>query len=436
MPEQDWSLRGEYMESCNCDYLCPCIYTNPQGPATNDDCTAVMVFRIDDGRAGAMRLDGLGFALVIRSGKIMADGNWIFGVVVDEAADPLQRQALAAIAGGEAGGPPGMIRQNLVADFRGVEFRPIEVRVEGHTRRVAIPEFLSFEIEGVLSRNRSGEPYYLDNTGHPAGRRLALARSKATRVQAFGLRPRLGGTRQQRPLRAIRLGCLSLETAMAYAPLHVAVIGGGIGGLDRRAGAAPGRVRGRCLRAGAGADRNRRRHQYGAERGPGTASARPRRRARPRGRAAALTHQRRWQDGRTLQRAPLNPLCEELYGAPHMTIHRADLLAVIADGLAAEHIHLGHRLVDLDDRGDRVEARFDNGARIAADVLVGADGIHSTVRARAVRRGGAALRRLRRLSRAGAGRAHRRSRPRTRQPVLGRSRRPSRALLRVARRAC
>ena len=45
------------------------------------------------------------------------------------------------------------------------------------------------------------------------------------------------------------------------------------------------------------------------------------------------THQRRWQDGRTLQRAPLNPLCEELYGAPHMTIHRADLLAVIADGL-------------------------------------------------------------------------------------------------------
>src|ERR1051325_8076818 len=32
-----------------------------------------------------------------------------------------------------------------------------------------------------------------------------------------------------------------------------------------------------------------------------------------------VTHQRRWQDGRTLQKAPLNPLCEELYGAPHMT---------------------------------------------------------------------------------------------------------------------
>jgi salicylate hydroxylase len=95
------------------------------------------------------------------------------------------------------------------------------------------------------------------------------------------------------------------------------------------------------------------------------------------------THQRRWQDGRTLQKAPLNPACEELYGAPHViTIHRTDLLAVIAAGFPAEHVHLGHRLVDLSERGDRVEARFENGARIVVDVLVGADGIHSAVRAR------------------------------------------------------
>jgi salicylate hydroxylase len=93
------------------------------------------------------------------------------------------------------------------------------------------------------------------------------------------------------------------------------------------------------------------------------------------------SHQRRWQDGRTLQRASLNPLCEELYGAPHITIHRADLLAVIAAGFPAEHVHLGHRLVGLADRGEGVEAWFENGAHIKADVLVGADGIHSAVRA-------------------------------------------------------
>jgi 2-polyprenyl-6-methoxyphenol hydroxylase-like FAD-dependent oxidoreductase len=92
------------------------------------------------------------------------------------------------------------------------------------------------------------------------------------------------------------------------------------------------------------------------------------------------THQRRWDDGRTLQRAPLNPQCEELYGAPHITIHRADLLAVISSALPTGRVHLGHRLTGFTDEGDRVEVRFDNGERIVPDILVGADGIHSAVR--------------------------------------------------------
>ena len=93
------------------------------------------------------------------------------------------------------------------------------------------------------------------------------------------------------------------------------------------------------------------------------------------------THQRRWQDGRTLQKAPLNPQCQALYGAPHVTIHRADLLAVIAERFPSEQVHLGHRLTGFAEKGKAIEARFENGARIACDVLVGADGIHSAVRA-------------------------------------------------------
>jgi hypothetical protein len=187
MPEAKWSLRGEYMESCNCDYLCPCIYTNPQEAATHDDCTAVMVFRIDEGDFGGTTLDGLKFALVIRSGRVMADGDWIFAGVVDDSATEAQKTALAAIVSGDAGGVPALIRQNLVSDFRGVAFKPIEVHVEGLERSATIPDVLAFEIVGVASRNRSGDPLYIDNTAHPANRRLALARAKETHVTGFGL---------------------------------------------------------------------------------------------------------------------------------------------------------------------------------------------------------------------------------------------------------
>ena len=188
MPEQPkWTMRGEYMESCNCDYLCPCIYTNPQGPATHDHCYAAMVFRIDEGSWDGVKLDGLKFALVIRSGKVMADGNWVFAGVVDEAANADQRRALAAIVGGEAGGPPGFIRENLVSDFRGVEFQPIQFSINGLARSATIPGILAFEINGVTPRNRSGEPIYLDNTSHPANRRLALARATRTQMRGFGL---------------------------------------------------------------------------------------------------------------------------------------------------------------------------------------------------------------------------------------------------------
>ena len=151
-------------------------------------------------------LDGLKFALVIRSGKVMADGNWIFAGVVDERADEAQRQALAAIVGGQAGGPPAFIRENLVSDFRGVAYKPIEFDLDGLKRSTVIPDVLSFEIEGVASRNRSGEPFYIDNTAHPAGRRLALARAEGNACAWLWPRPRSRGEGQQRPFRAASSG--------------------------------------------------------------------------------------------------------------------------------------------------------------------------------------------------------------------------------------
>lgn len=91
-------------------------------------------------------------------------------------------------------------------------------------------------------------------------------------------------------------------------------------------------------------------------------------------------HQRRWDDGRTLLRTPLGERIEERFGFPHYQMHRADLLTALAAAIPAERVHLGHRLVAVADDGDRVRAGFAGGAERDLDVLVGADGIHSTVR--------------------------------------------------------
>jgi salicylate hydroxylase len=91
-------------------------------------------------------------------------------------------------------------------------------------------------------------------------------------------------------------------------------------------------------------------------------------------------HQRRWDDGRTLLRSPLGDAVVDAFGFPHYQTHRADLLAALIGALPTERLHVGHRLVNLVDLGDRVQATFESGRVVEADVLVGADGIHSAVR--------------------------------------------------------
>jgi salicylate hydroxylase len=89
---------------------------------------------------------------------------------------------------------------------------------------------------------------------------------------------------------------------------------------------------------------------------------------------------RRWDDGRVLARQPLADACERNFGAPYYHFHRAELLDVLSAALPEGILHLDHRCVGLTQHADRVEVQFNNGVTTDADVVVGADGIHSTVR--------------------------------------------------------
>ena len=94
---------------------------------------------------------------------------------------------------------------------------------------------------------------------------------------------------------------------------------------------------------------------------------------------------RRWQDGAVLSAEDLATKCERLYGERTYTAHRADLLDAVRRAVPAGSIRLGRRCVALDpadqDGGPRPALTFEDGERVEADVVIGADGIHSTVRA-------------------------------------------------------
>src|SRR5205085_10801436 len=64
----------------------------------------------------------------------------------------------------------------------------------------------------------------------------------------------------------------------------------------------------------------------------------------------------------------------EAYG-----MHRADLLAMFVDLLPAGVVHTGHRCIGFEQDDEQATITFANGARATADVLIAADGIHSTL---------------------------------------------------------
>src|SRR5882757_2324908 len=90
---------------------------------------------------------------------------------------------------------------------------------------------------------------------------------------------------------------------------------------------------------------------------------------------------RRWQDGTVLSAEDLATKCERLYGERTYTAHRADLLDAIRRAVPAASLRLGSRCVALGQDGSRHTLTFSGGERVEADVVIGADGIHSMVRA-------------------------------------------------------
>lgn len=87
---------------------------------------------------------------------------------------------------------------------------------------------------------------------------------------------------------------------------------------------------------------------------------------------------RRWHDGDVIVETHRHPPPPNLRAHE---VHRGEFLNILLDALDEGQLHPGKRCVDVVDQGGQLHLDFEDGSAEVADVVVGADGIHSVVRA-------------------------------------------------------
>ena len=185
MASTSWSVSGQYYETCNCDFVCPCVPGQLAVRPTKGDCQFAMAFQVERGSFGNVRLDGIGFVILGLTPGEMGKGNWSVGLITDARATAEQRDAITAIASGQAGGPMAAL-SGLIGKFLGVESAPITFNRQGRAWSITAGDLLDMSATGASGLNPDKE-LRLENTGHPAADSFTLARASRSRINALGL---------------------------------------------------------------------------------------------------------------------------------------------------------------------------------------------------------------------------------------------------------
>ena len=181
---EQWTMRGEYFESCNCDILCPCITSSAKAMPTQVHCDVMLAYHIQHGEADGVSLNGITFVIALQTPGPMIEGQAKVAIYIDEAADERQRESLQTIVAGQAGGPISVFMDAMqVEELKGFRYVPITFRIEGNQRSLMMPGIMEMTVEGI--GGPGGTIMELRNTRHPANTNLALARTIEATYQDF-----------------------------------------------------------------------------------------------------------------------------------------------------------------------------------------------------------------------------------------------------------
>ena len=132
----EWRITGDWWDLCNCAIGCPC---NFGADPTYGFCEGTLTWLIREGHWGDLKFaKDLAVILIIHFEGNVMNKNREFGFLIDDRANPAEREALVNIFTGRAGGQFGAWR-DLTISNDGVEFVPMTVTHDPETWRVSVP---------------------------------------------------------------------------------------------------------------------------------------------------------------------------------------------------------------------------------------------------------------------------------------------------------
>ncbi len=153
MADIQWMIRGREFAHCNCAYGCPCQFN---ALPTHGDCTAVVGIEIQKGHHGATLLDGLKIAAVASWPGAIHEGKGQIVPIVDERANPAQREALLRIMSGldtEPGATIFQVFSTVLEKVHDPVFAKIDFNVDvaGRKATLNVPGLIEARGEPILN---------------------------------------------------------------------------------------------------------------------------------------------------------------------------------------------------------------------------------------------------------------------------------------------
>lgn len=133
-----WMVRGREFSNCNCNWGCPCQFS---APSTYGNCEAIGSGILDEGYFNDISLDGLHWVLLLQWPGEIADGNGTQQAIIDERADPKQRESLRKILHGESTKPGATgfyVYNSTMSTVLETLFAPVMVEVDVEARKASI----------------------------------------------------------------------------------------------------------------------------------------------------------------------------------------------------------------------------------------------------------------------------------------------------------